>query len=137
MRCALLAEPHHQLSDRVRGLLEPMFEVIVMVAEEASLTEALARMEAAVAVIDLSLQPGDGLAMIRRLHGRFPGVTLIAVGSEDAPGAVRAIVAAGADGFVSKGRLASELAPVVDRALATPKAIASIIGRKNVRTIDD
>lgn len=137
MRCALLAEPHHQLSDRVRGLLEPMFEVIVMVAEEASLTEALARMEAAVAVIDLSLQPGDELAMIRRLHGRFPSVTLIAIGAQDAPFVIRAIVAAGADGFVSKGRLASELVPVVDRALAMPKAIASIIGRKKVRTTDD
>ena len=137
MRCALLAEPHHQLSDRVRGLLEPMFEVIVMVAEEASLIEALARMEAAVAVIDLSLQPGNGLAMIRRLHGRFPGVTLIAIGAQDAPGAIPSVTAAGADGFVSKGTLASELVPMVERALTTPKAIASIMGRQSVRTTDE
>ncbi|HET9069412.1 MAG TPA: response regulator [Amaricoccus sp.] len=118
MRCAVLAEPHHQLSDRVRSLLEPVFEVIVMVAEEASLTEALARMGAAVAVVDLSLRPGDGLAMIRRLHARFPGVTLIAIGAQEAPGVSRAVAAAGAHAFVAKGVLASELVPAVERAIA-------------------
>jgi len=118
MRCAVLAEPHHQLSDRVRGLLEPVFEVIVMVAEEASLTEALARMEAAVAVVDLSLRPGDGLAMIRRLHARFPAVTLIAIGAQASPAVSRAVAAAGAQAFVAKSVLGSELVPAVERLIA-------------------
>ena len=60
VRCALVAEPHHHLAAGVRGLLEPMFEVIVMVAEEASLVDALARMDATVAIVDLSLDSGDG-----------------------------------------------------------------------------
>jgi len=132
MRCALLAEPHHPLSEGVRGLLGPLFEVIVMVAEETSLVDALGRMEAAVAVVDLSLLPGGGLAMIRRVHDRFPAVTLVVIGAHDAPGVARAVVAAGAYGFVPKAALASELVPVVEQAMRTPAAVAAMRGRMDM-----
>lgn len=125
-RCALLAEAHHQLREGVRGLLEPMFEIIVMVAEEASLLDALGRMQATVAVVDLSLHPGDGLAMIRRLRARFPEVTLVAIG---APATARAVLAAGAYGFVPTSGVADELVPTVERAMHTPAAIASARAR--------
>lgn len=131
MRCALLAEPHHPLGEGVRGLLGPLFEVIVMVAEETSLIDALGRMEAAVAIVDLSL-PGGGLAMIRRVHDRYPGVTLVVIGAHDAPGVARAVVAAGAYGFVPTGALASTLVPVVEQAMRTPAAIAAMRGRKEM-----
>ncbi len=117
MRCALLAEPHHQLSEGVRGLLAPTFEIIVMVADEASLLDALERMEATLAVVDLSLPPGQGLTVIGRVRRRFPEITLIAIGVHDDPGVARAIVAAGADRFVSKAALATDLLPAVDGAL--------------------
>lgn len=114
MRCALLAEPHHQLSEGVRGLLAPMFEVIVMVADEESMIDALGRMEAAIAIVDLSIRPGAGIAAIRRAHDRFPGIPLIAIGAHDAPGVARRVVAAGASGFVSSGALASALVPLIE-----------------------
>lgn len=129
MRCALLAEPHHQLSEGVRGLLEPLFEVIVMVADEASLVDALARMDATIAIVDLSLQPEGGLGMLRRLHAGFPGVTLLAISTHGAPATLRAIAAAGADACVVTGALGRDLVPVVERALGTPKAAAAIAGR--------
>jgi DNA-binding NarL/FixJ family response regulator len=117
VRCALLAERHRGLSHGVRGLLEPSFEVIVMVADETSLTEAVARMGVDVAVVDLALSPvlaGGGLVV--RLRRRFPGLRLVAIGF-DGEGAGRAALAAGADAFVAKSNLATDLVPAIDAVL--------------------
>lgn len=116
MRCALLAERHHGLSDGVRGLLAPLFEVIVMVADEPSLTEAVARMRADVAVVDLSLSPGRSGDLVTRLRRAFPDLKLVAVGFDDG-GVARAALAAGADGFVRKSALATDLVPQVEAVL--------------------
>lgn len=129
MHCALLAERHDQLREGVRSLIEPLFEVIVMVAEEASLIDALERMEATVAVVDLSLPAADGLALIRRLRGRFPQVTLVAIGGLQTPSSRKAVMAAGAHDFVSKHALGSDLVPAVEAAMRTPQAVASAEGR--------
>jgi DNA-binding NarL/FixJ family response regulator len=119
VRCALLAERHRGLSHGVRGLLEPLFEVIVMVADETSLTEAVARMGAAVAVVDLSLSPGPWSAggLVARLRRRFPDLRLVAIGFDD-DGAGRTALAAGADAFVAKCNLATDLVPAIDAVLA-------------------
>jgi len=53
--CVLLADRHHGLTEGVRGLLETLFHTVVMVADEASLTETAARLQPEVAVVDLSL----------------------------------------------------------------------------------
>lgn len=117
MRCALLAERHLGLSDGVRGLLSPLFEVIVMVADEASLNEAVARMRAEVAVVDLSLshEHGGG-GLVARLRRRFPDLGFVVVGFDD-DGVGRAMLAAGADGFVAKSALATDLVPEVEAVL--------------------
>ena len=43
-KCVLLADRHHGLRDSVRGLLETTFEAVIMVADEASLFEGVARL---------------------------------------------------------------------------------------------
>ncbi len=89
-----------------------------MVADEASLTEAVARMRVDVAVVDVALSPmlaGGGLVV--RLRRRFPGLRLVAIGF-DGEGAGRVALAAGADAFVAKGHLATELVPAIDAVLA-------------------
>ena len=114
MRCAVLADRHHGLSEAIRGLLEEAFEVIVMVADEQSLVGALEKMQADIAVVDLSVSQASGLHMLNRLRTRFPSLKLVAMSGSSESGLVRATYLAGADGFVSKIEIVTELIPVIE-----------------------
>jgi DNA-binding NarL/FixJ family response regulator len=50
----ILADRHQNLLEGVRGLLETMFDYVVMVADEKSLLEAIDRIRPDLVVIDLS-----------------------------------------------------------------------------------
>jgi DNA-binding NarL/FixJ family response regulator len=116
--CVLLADRHHRLMEGVRGLLETEFDVVVMVSDEISLCESATRMRLATVVVDFALTRGDGLGLVRRLRGRFPELNMIVVGVYSEPNVVRAILEAGANSFVLKSSMATDLLPAVDAVLA-------------------
>ena len=116
--CVLLADRHHDLAEGVRGLLETTFDAVVMVADEASLFESARRLHPMVAVVDVSLAPGDSLQWLKRLRSVCPGLKLILLSVHDEPCVCRAAMAAGADGFVLKRAIATQLLVAVDEVLA-------------------
>lgn len=118
MRCTLLADSHQGLSEAIRGLLGTICGVIVMVADEPSMFEATERMQADLAVVDLSLPGGGGTRLIRRMRERFPDLALVVISVHTSPGVSRAVLGAGADHFVPKSAIASELVAAVENALA-------------------
>ena len=85
-----------------------------MVADESSLMETAARVKPCVTIVDLVLARGDVSSLISRLHERSPSskVILLSVHSERA--VARAVIEAGADGFVSKRSMGSELIPAIE-----------------------
>jgi two-component system secretion response regulator SsrB len=114
IKCVLLADRHHGLTEGVRGLLETMFNAVVMVADEISLFESAERLKPALAVVDLSLARGESALWLGRLRERCPGLKLIVLSVHDEPSARRAALEAGADAFVLKRSIATELLPAVD-----------------------
>jgi two-component system secretion response regulator SsrB len=114
LTCVLLADRHHGLSEGVRGLLETSFGTVVMVADEASLLEGAARLQPDVAVVDLSLARDGGLDWLKALRQRCPAVKVIVLSVHDEPSVRRAVVDAGADAFVLKRAIATDLLNVVD-----------------------
>lgn len=114
IKCVLLADRHHGLTEGVRGLLETMFDAVVMVADETSLQESAARLQPSVAVVDLGLTRSDGLGVVRRLRGRFPGLKLVVLSLHDEASACRATLGAGANAFVLKRALAMDLLPAIE-----------------------
>ena len=118
IKCVLLADRHHGLTEGLRGLLETMFEAVVMVADENSLFESARRLQPTLAVVDLSLARGDSLRSLQRLRAQCPGLKVIVLSVHDEPSVCRAAMEAGADGFVLKRALATELLPAVDVVLA-------------------
>lgn len=118
IKCVLLADRHHGLTDGVRGLLETMFEAVVMVADEPSLFETATRLQPTLAVVDLSLARSDNLGALHRLRARCPGLKILVLSVHDEPSVRQAVMGAGADGFVIKRALATELLPAVDAVLA-------------------
>ena len=118
IRCVLLADRHHGLTEGVRGLLATVFETVVMVADEHSLFESAGRLRPALAVVDLSLARGDNLRWLQRLRARCPELKILALSVHDEPSVRLAALEAGADGVVLKRAIATELLPAIDAALA-------------------
>lgn len=116
-RCALLADRHLNLMEGVRGLLETEFEAVVVVGDEVSLFETARQLDVALAVVDLSLPCGDGPGLIRRIRNRFPRLKLIALSVHGEKSVELATIEAGANGFVPKGSIATDLLPTIDAVL--------------------
>jgi two-component system secretion response regulator SsrB len=114
LSCVLLADRHHGLTEGVRGLLETAFPTVVMVADDTSLLEAAGRLLPEVAVVDLSLARDSGLDWLRALRQRCPGLKVIVLSVHDEPSVRSAAIAAGADAFVLKRAIATDLLPAVD-----------------------
>ena len=112
--CVLLADRHHGLTEGVRGLLKTTFKTVVMVADEASLAEAADRIRPDVAVVDISLAQESGLGWLRALRQCCPQMKVIVLSVHDEQTVRRAAMDAGADAFVLKRAIATELLDAVD-----------------------
>jgi DNA-binding NarL/FixJ family response regulator len=70
---------------------------------------AAARLRPPLAVVDLSLTPGEqGFALVRRLRARFPQLKLIVVGIHDDAHGRQSMLDAGASAFVPRGTVAND-----------------------------
>ena len=114
LSCVLLADRNHGLAEGVRGLLETAFGTVVMVANEASLLEGAARLRPDVAVVDLSLARNSSLGWLRELRRRCPDLKVIALSVHDEQSVRSEAIEAGADAFVLKRAIATDLLPSVD-----------------------
>ena len=122
--CVLLADRHHGLRDSVRGLLETEFNTVFMVADEASLLEGAAQLKPAVVVLDLSLSGGDLHGLLQRIGARAPSAKVLLLSVHDERTVADAAFAAGANAFVLKRCLTTDLLPAVDALLAGQRYVS-------------
>ena len=131
-RCVLLADSHHGLSEGLRTMLATTFETVVMVADQGSLFETARRLHSDLAVVDLALPRGSkmesGLDMVRQLRDRFPRMKLIIVSNHDQSSVSRAVLEAGADGFVAKRAIATCLLEAADAVLGGHQFVSPTVG---------
>jgi DNA-binding NarL/FixJ family response regulator len=116
-KCVLLADRHSGLAEGIRGLLETAFGTVVMVADAASLLDGANRLQPDVAIVDLSLGRERSLDWLRALRAQCPDLKVIALSVHDEANVRRAALDAGADAFVLKRVIASDLLPAVDAML--------------------
>jgi len=132
MRCVLLADPHHGMSEGIRGLLATTFRAVVMVADEVSLFESAGRLQSDLAVVDLALSRGNSLELVRRLRGSFPTMKMIIVSTHDQSSVSRSVLEAGADGFVAKRAIATDLLAAADAVLAGQRYVSAEAAKRQV-----
>jgi DNA-binding NarL/FixJ family response regulator len=133
IHCVLLADPHHGLSEGVRNLLATTFEAVVMVADEVSLFESAGRLQSELAVVDLALSRGNGLDLVRRLRGRFPEMKLIIISVHDESILSRSVLEAGANAFVVKRVIATDMLAATDAVLAGRPYVSPVVGEYQTR----
>jgi DNA-binding NarL/FixJ family response regulator len=131
--CVLLADPHHGLSEGLRTMLATTFETVVMVADKGSLFESARRLQSDLAVVDLGLSRGSGsetgLEMVHQLRDGFPRMKLIIVSNHNQSSVSRAVLEAGADGFVARHAIATDLLAAVDAVLAGQQFVSPTVSK--------
>jgi two-component system secretion response regulator SsrB len=109
LSCVLLADSHHGLTEGVRGLLATVFGSVVMVADETSLVEGAGRLQPELVVVDLALARDKGLGWLSELRIRCPALKVVVLSIHDEPAVRAAAMSAGADAFVLKRLIATDL----------------------------
>lgn len=113
----LLADRHLGMLGSTHALLCGLFETVVMVADERSLTEAVTTLDPELVVVDLSLPGGQEADLVGRLMEDHPDLRLVVLSVYDEPEIADRIMATGVAGYVLKHSAATDLVPAVRAAL--------------------
>ena len=128
-RSAVLAVAHGGLSEGIRGLLSTLFESVVLVADERSLTACLDGLRPDLLVLDLAFVPRDGIDLATRLKWSHPGLRILLLVADEDPAIATAAAGAGVDGCLLKHALGRDLLAAAEEVLAGGKAFWSGNGR--------
>jgi len=122
--CALLAGSHSGLSEGIRLLLATMFEVVVTVNDATSLVETVGQLNPKIAIIDVNLVRGDMGTLLQDLHFNCPTARILLLGCHNEAGFMESLLDAGADSFVLKQAIATEILPAVERLLGGARNVS-------------
>ena len=109
----LLADSHQNMLAGIRSLLENIFEVVVMVADERSLLDSLDKISPDLIVVDLSMPITQEANIVRRIRRLKPDLKIIIPSVHNEQVAADECLSAGASGFVVKGTATNDLIPAV------------------------
>jgi len=115
MRCkrVVLADQHPVMLEGIRRMLETEAESVLMVADEASLMQAVETVLPDLVIADLSFPVFGGTNVVRLLKQRHPDIKVIILSVHEDPAAVNEVAAAGAEAFVLKRRAVVDLIPAI------------------------
>ncbi len=126
-RCVILADRHQGLTEGIRGLLETFFSTVVMVANEASLLESAGTLQPAAIIADLSLARTEKLDWLKQLRASCPKAKLVVLSVHDEQCVCAKAIEAGADGFIVKRAIATDLMPGLDAVMGGEQYISPAV----------
>lgn len=120
----LLVDDHVPVLQQTIRLLPEPFEVVEALESGAALKAAVARHEPDLIVLDITLPGLSGIDLARLLKRSGCPAAIVFLTVHGDKDYARAAFAAGANGFVVKARLASDLVPALHAALAGERFIS-------------
>lgn len=111
--CALLADRHTILAERVRDLLEADFETVYLVSDVLSLREGAQRLKPALIVLDLSLAGDASSDLLSDIGELSPTSRLIVLSVHDEAVVARTALAAGAQSVILKRSIGNDFLSAV------------------------
>ena len=109
----VLADDHIMVSDAIKELLEPEFEVIGAFTDGLALVEAAPRLHPDVVVLDIGMPTMNGLNAGYRLKQMMPSVKLVYLTMNPDPDLAAEAFRLGASGYLLKNSAASELVQAI------------------------
>lgn len=123
----ILADRHQNMLEGIRGLLEAMFETVVMVADKASLFDIAEKINPDLAVVDLSLPVSGEINIARQLKDKYPQLKIIILSVHDEKTVVSEMMVSGVSGFVLKRSVASDLISAVEEVLGGKNFVSPLL----------
>lgn len=114
----LMADDHPEVFERVVPLLEKDFDLVGTFANGRDLLAAAEWLHPDVVILDISMPILDGIETAIQLQTSHADAKVIFLTVNDRIEFVRACFAAGANGYVIKGGLTTELIPAIHEVLA-------------------
>src|SRR5262249_44207663 len=111
-------------------LLQPEFEVVKTVADGQALLKEAARLEPDVLVLDISMPVLNGIEAARQLRAAGSRARIVFLTVHQDPEYVHAALAAGAQGYVAKSQLATDLLLALRETLADRSFVSPSITRE-------
>lgn len=131
----LLADDHRIVSDGLKRILEPEFELVGIVEDGFALLEAAAREKPDVIVTDISMPGLNGIEALEELKKTDPDVLVVCMTMHTNVAYARRALDAGALGYVLKHSAAEELYMAVCAAAAGRTFISPAIAGEVLQSI--
>ena len=125
--CVILADVHHPMLAATGGLLEGIFDTIMMVSSFESLLDAAQRIRPDLIVADLSLPSSDGQKLLLKLDKRLKKFKVIILGTYNETDIVNSIMKKGVRGYVLKQSTATDLLQAVDKVLGGETYVSPLV----------
>jgi two-component system response regulator DesR len=121
----LLAEDQELVRGAMAALLslEPDIEVVAQVGRGDQVVSAAVEARPHVALLDIEMPGGDGIAAAAELRARQPECRTLILTTFGRPGYLRRAMAAGASGFMLKDAPAADLAVAIRRTMAGERVV--------------
>lgn len=130
----LLADDHKIISNGLRSLLEPEFELVGKVEDGRALVSAAAKLRPDVIVVDISMPLLNGIEAVRQIKKIDPQVKVVFLTMHpDVTYAIRAFEV-GASGYVLKHSASSELLTAIHEAIKGRTYVTPMIAGELVRS---
>jgi len=123
----LIADDHVLVAEACKGLLEPEFEVVGMVADGRALLQAAAELRPDVVILDISMPQLNGLDAGEQVKQKNRAIKLIYLTMIMGPDVAAEAFRRGASGYVLKHCSAEELIVAVRRVLRGDSYLSPLI----------
>ena len=114
----LVADDHEEVRNLIVQLLTRQFEVLAAVGDGPAFLEAVDRLKPDVCILDISMPMMSGIEVAKRIKQRDSKIRIVFVTLHDDFDLQTAAFATGAEGYVTKARMAGDLLFAVREVLA-------------------
>jgi DNA-binding NarL/FixJ family response regulator len=132
----ILADDHEDFLTLAQRLIEPEFDVVKTVDNGQALIEEAARLNPGLLLVDISMPVLNGIEAARRLRIAGSSAKIVFLTVHADPDYVRESLRAGAQGYVVKNRLASDLVFALREVLAGRSFVSPTISMKPDSPVD-
>ena len=132
----LLVDDNARVLRQVAQVLPPDFEIVAMLQGGEALQESVDAHHPDVVVLDISLPGQSGIVVASQLVRSGHHVAIVFLTMHEDADYVRSAMDAGANGYVVKPRLASDLEPALRAALAGQRFISPLPDSRSIEFDD-
>ncbi len=130
-RRVLLVDDHPIVRQGLRRMLEAEFDLTVCAEadSEAAAREAIRAQKPDIVIVDLSLDRGDGIELVREMHAEDPQLRMLVLSMHDETIYAERLLAAGAMGYIMKQAASDQLLTAVRRVLEGRMYVSEAVQR--------